>query len=85
MAVPTQCPSCRAVAVLSDAEVLHLDDTMTFRCRSCRSIAEVESGPPGHPEAPPPGPPLGIDDLIDLHTLLSDERWFSVLTTGRRP
>ena len=84
MAVPIQCPICTTLDVLSDAEVLRLDDATTFRCRSCRCIA-VETGPPRHPEAPRPGPPLGIDDLIDLHALLADERWCTELTSERRP
>ena len=85
MAVSTQCPTCATVAVLPNAEVLHLSNVMAFRCRSCRSIALIETGLPGHPEAPPPGPPLGLDDLIDLHALLADEGWCTELTSERRP
>jgi hypothetical protein len=85
MAVSTQCPICKTVHVLSNAEVLHLDGAMSFWCRSSRTIALVETGPPRHPESPPPGPPLGIDDLIDMHALLADERWCTELTSERRP
>lgn len=28
-----------------------------------------------HPEAPPPGPPLTRDDLLDLHAALQGETW----------
>jgi hypothetical protein len=29
-----------------------------------------------HPEAPPPGPPLTHDDLLDLHSVLIGDSWF---------
>lgn len=32
-----------------------------------------------HPEAPPPGPPLTHDDLLDLHLLLRRSDWFDEL------
>jgi hypothetical protein len=34
-----------------------------------------------HPEAPPSGPPLTHDDLLDLHAALSCEEWFEQLAT----
>ena len=34
---------------------------------------------PTHPEAPPVGPPLTVDDLLDIHTLLDDPVWFAQL------
>lgn len=33
----------------------------------------------GHPEAPMPGPPLRLDDLIDLHLLLAGDDWLADL------
>lgn len=33
----------------------------------------------GHPEFPPPGPPLNHDDLLDLHLLLEADGWFERL------
>lgn len=32
-----------------------------------------------HPEAPPAGPALSRDDLLDLHLLLEQEDWFEQL------
>lgn len=32
-----------------------------------------------HPEAPPAGPPLTLDDLLDLHLLLAGDTWFAHL------
>jgi hypothetical protein len=29
----------------------------------------------GHPENPPPGPPLTFDDLLDFHELLESDSW----------
>jgi hypothetical protein len=46
---------------------------------------DVDDRPP-HPEAPPAGPRLTRDDLLDLHLLLQDDpAWFDRLltTTGR--
>jgi predicted RNA-binding Zn-ribbon protein involved in translation (DUF1610 family) len=39
---------------------------------------------PPHPEAPPAGPPLTLDDLLDLHLLLSSEDWFDALVADCR-
>lgn len=32
-----------------------------------------------HPELPPEGPPLTLDDLLDLHLALGDPCWFDRL------
>ena len=42
---------------------------------------------PTHPEAPPAGPPLTADDLLDIHTLLDGPTWFAQLepTSGMPP
>jgi hypothetical protein len=34
-----------------------------------------------HPEAPPAGPPLTHDDLLDLHAALADDAWFDQVST----
>jgi hypothetical protein len=34
-----------------------------------------------HPEAPPPGPPLTHDDLLDLHSVLTGDSWFEQIAT----
>jgi hypothetical protein len=34
-----------------------------------------------HPEAPPAGPPLTHDDLLDLHAALADDSWFEQVAT----
>jgi hypothetical protein len=36
---------------------------------------------PAHPEAPPAGPPLTHDDLLDLHLLLEHDDWFEMLAS----
>lgn len=39
---------------------------------------------PRHPEDPPGGPPLGYDDLLDLHLLLAGDDWFARLLAHAR-
>ena len=41
--------------------------------------AVLEADLPPHPEAPPSGPPLTHDDLLDLHLLLRTDGWFEQL------
>ena len=36
----------------------------------------VGAEPGTHPEQPPGGPPLTLDDLLDLHLLLGERDWF---------
>lgn len=38
----------------------------------------------GHPEAPPAGPALTHDDLLDLHQLLEQPDWFQTLEAMTR-
>ncbi len=40
---------------------------------------DVDGVGPRHPETAVDGPPLTLDDLLDLHLLLEDEDWFSRL------
>lgn len=42
-------------------------------------LDEDDDERPTHPEAPPAGPPLTADDLLDIHTLLDDPTWFTQL------
>jgi hypothetical protein len=77
-----QCPACAALAVLPAPAVLELAGAVLFWCRSCRRVVEktVErDAPVGHPEAPPPGPPLRSDDLLELDLLLATEGWLAGL------
>ena len=32
---------------------------------------------PSHPESPSPGPPLSLDDLLELHEQLATDDWLS--------
>jgi predicted RNA-binding Zn-ribbon protein involved in translation (DUF1610 family) len=34
---------------------------------------------PDHPEHPPAGAPLTMDDLLDLHLLLESDDWFGIV------
>jgi hypothetical protein len=38
----------------------------------------------GHPEAPEPGPPLTLDDLLDLHLALEAPDWLDRLVAAGR-
>lgn len=68
------CPSCtERVEKPADERIAHLLTTGGV------SVSVVDG--PGttlapHPESPPAGPALTYDDLLDLHELLADERWF---------
>jgi hypothetical protein len=71
------CLSCRATSttVLPVGEVaVLLANGVTFLSLS-EPVVE-------HPEAPPAGPPLTHDDLLDLHTALGCDTWVSRLTAG---
>jgi hypothetical protein len=46
--------------------------------------AVLEAQLPPHPEAPPPGPPLTHDDLLDLHLKLQTRDWFEELAATSR-
>jgi hypothetical protein len=65
------CLSCRkttAANIELDAVAALLAAGVTFLSMS---EPRVE-----HPEAPPSGPPLTHDDLLDLHAALSSDEWF---------
>jgi hypothetical protein len=74
MIARTPCPGCRTVSLLPLPAVLELPGSLLFRCPTCAGtqcvpLAEAPP-PPVHPERAAPGPPLTLDDLIDLHELL---------------
>lgn len=54
--------------------VLELSGSVVFCCPICAGVQCVPLAepppPPVHPEEAVPGPPLTLDDLIDLHLLL---------------
>jgi hypothetical protein len=77
LAVPTPgpatytivCPACDALtAKHAGAAVVGL--LRTIEVPTVRFV-------PGHPESPSPGPPLRLDDLLELHQLLTTEDWLS--------
>lgn len=74
MIARTQCPACRTVSLLPLPAVLELPGSLLFRCSACagkQCVPLAEAPPlPVHPERAAPGPPLTLDDLIDLHVLL---------------
>lgn len=73
MIARTPCPACRTVSLHPMQSVLELPGALLFRCPSCAGVHCVplaEAPPPRHPERAAPGPPLTVDDLIDLHLLL---------------
>lgn len=47
-----------------------------------RSHPARGSRAPAHPETPPEGPALTLDDLLDLHLLLEQDGWFSRLESS---
>jgi predicted RNA-binding Zn-ribbon protein involved in translation (DUF1610 family) len=68
------CPSCTdEVAKPADERIAQLLTTGGVH------VAEAAPALPPHPEAPLPGPPLTLDDLLDLHLGLERDDWFSSL------
>ena len=71
------CPACHELAVRpADTHALHL-------LRSIE-VHVLDATRPPHPEAPPAGPALTLDDLIDLHQLMEDSRFLDRLTPAPR-
>lgn len=49
------------------------------------AVEEAVASRPPHPEAPPGGPALTHDDLLDFHLSLQGDDWFEeLLTSGLR-
>ena len=75
MIVRTPCPTCRTVTLHPRHAVLELSGSLLFRCPVCTGtqcvpLVGAPPPPPAHPERAAPGPPLTLDDLIELHELL---------------
>jgi transcription elongation factor Elf1 len=71
------CLSCRqtcAVTVDVNAVAALLSAGVTFLSMSEPRV--------DHPEAPPSGPPLNHDDLLDLHAALDGDTWFEQMVTS---
>jgi hypothetical protein len=82
-----RCPCCdRPSSCAVDSRLAQALEQIGVRSFSDR----LRSGR-GHPENPPDGPPLTVEDLLRLHELLGSSRWFSALfelvgqRIGRRP
>jgi hypothetical protein len=82
------CPACSSLAVgLADRHTITLLQTADvvplptlLRCAE-RSAAAATAGP--HPEAPPAGPALTADDLLDFHQLLAGtDAWVARLVAA---
>lgn len=68
------CPSCFT-------EVVRDADTRIARLLSVGGVPTVPRSPSiPHPEDPPAGPALTVDDLLDLHRLLQRDDWFDLLS-----
>lgn len=78
------CPDCElAVTKPADARIVSLLQGGGVEVRRVAPPElEVElgvAGPTAHPEDPPDGPALTVDDLIALHALLDRDDWFERL------
>ena len=61
------CPACRVLSVKQA-------DAPALRLLRLVGVDVLDVTRPPHPEAPPAGPALTLDDLIDLHQALADPR-----------
>lgn len=67
------CPDCEAVVVKpADGQTIQL-----LRQGGVQPLG-ADTRPP-HPEDPPGGDPLTLDDLLDFHQLLERDDWFDRL------
>jgi predicted RNA-binding Zn-ribbon protein involved in translation (DUF1610 family) len=75
------CPECAGVVEKpADARVAQLLVTGGVPVETLPALTGAEVDPlPPHPEEPIAGPPLTLDDLLDLHLALDDARWFDRL------
>lgn len=82
------CPDCGTVTLKPSAIAVHpTDGTWRFSCPDCRTyvvrdasrevLAKLAQGGvrAPRPSRRPSGPPLTLDDLIDLHFALASTKW----------
>lgn len=72
------CGVCGAAAVHevtpAEAALLRCTGVSVLELPDTGSLREA------HPEVPPAGPPLGLDDVLDLHEALAAPDWFERLS-----
>lgn len=68
------CPACREFASIP----VSLDTATTLLAAGCPQVHTVPPLPA--PDMPPAGPPLTLDDVIELHAVLANEGWLAALT-----
>ncbi len=83
------CPTCTAeVTKPADERVARLLATGGVAISITRTdvdladLSEFLGDLPQHPEAPPQGPALTHDDLLDFHALLDRDDWYAELETS---
>lgn len=80
-----RCPACtHVVAKPADARIADLLRTGGVQAEERQQDHDPVDRRPPHPEAPPGGPRLTHDDLLDLHLLLTTNDWFEQLLTTSR-
>lgn len=96
MTLDLDCPSCGPVAVAVGLVELHVNrrdgfHLLTFVCPSCADLVARREGVSVEAlaalgvavrELRSLLPPLGADDLLDLHLLLQDDGWCARLAAG---
>lgn len=74
------CPSCGAhIQVEADGQAVGLLIAGGVE----GAVSPGDEGRPPHPEAPPGGPALTHDDLLELHLLLQQDDWFAQLRSSQ--
>lgn len=77
------CPACEEdVTKPADARIVSLlrGGGVEVDVVQTRDLeAELDTAATAHPEDPPDGPPLTLDDVIALHALLTRADWFDRL------
>lgn len=73
-----ECPDCVTV-VTKPADTRIAELLTTGGVPTEEEPVPAEDPRPRHPEDPPGGPALTLDDLLDLHELLREPDWFARL------